>query len=43
MEIVQDGGTFTVWYGGDIGEGQVRYDLNLWIGHPPEGATYLPS
>ncbi len=20
-----------------------RYDLNLWIGHPLEGATYLPS
>ncbi len=19
-----------------------RYDLNLWIGHPLEGATYLP-
>jgi hypothetical protein len=19
-----------------------RYDLNLWIGHPFEGATYLP-
>ena len=21
---------------------EVRYDLNLWIGHPLEGATYLP-
>ena len=20
----------------------LRYDLNLWIGHPLEGATYLP-
>ncbi len=20
-----------------------RYDLNLWIGHPLEGATHLPS
>jgi hypothetical protein len=22
--------------------GTVRYDLNLWIGGPFEGATYLP-
>jgi hypothetical protein len=24
------------------GEGQRRYDLNLWIGHLFEGAAYLP-
>jgi hypothetical protein len=22
--------------------GRERYDLNLWIGHPLKGATYLP-
>jgi hypothetical protein len=26
----------------DHGVQQERYDLNLWIGHLCEGATYLP-
>ncbi len=27
----------------EVGVPEVRYDLNLWIGHPLGGATYLPS